>query len=293
MLEDVVGGDAIVAGEGEVLRPALDGLDELFLELTRQEHVAHESLHHVTAGVGDLFGAVEHGAAVIYGVGLAVIREAALFACDGLEDRLLEGEGELRVGRGGAHGVVGGQRHGCVLAVHEDFVELIAQLLVAVGDAARLEGLVIALEGQGELGASDRREVRFVLGDVAQLLVLHDGGILLVLLVVAIEELVLTVGADDAADEREDEHEGQDDQARDGDAVAEEPLDHECGGREGLDATVVVQGVLGLLGACALGVDLLRDEFGDLVFLGFVCHVSRPLMRYGRVGRPRRRGCRK
>ena len=51
-------------------------LEELLLEGTRQEHVRHDGLHHITACIGNLGIAIHHGATVIDGVLLAVILEA-------------------------------------------------------------------------------------------------------------------------------------------------------------------------------------------------------------------------
>ena len=95
-----------------------------------------------------------------------------------------------------------------------------------------------------------------------------------------------------------------------GDFVA---LDDEGGRRKGLHATVVVEGVLFAVGHCGgilrkrvidgvlhrTVMDLLGfNDFGCSgigllqLITGINTHVSHPLKRYGRVGRPRRRECR-
>ena len=71
-----------------------------------------------------------------------------------------------------------------------------------------------------------------------------------------VEELILAIGRDKAADEREDEHEDKDAQAHDCKAVAEKALGNERAGGQDLNAAVVVEGVM-LVIAAGRGIILL------------------------------------
>ena len=59
--------------------------------------------------------------------------------------------------------------------------------------------------------------------------------------IVAVEDLVLPVGADEAADEGENEHHGEDRQTHDREAVAEKALGDQRARGKDLDAAVVVE----------------------------------------------------
>ena len=142
---------------------------------------------------------------------------------------MLEGERQTLVGRRRAHRVVCGECNGPRLVGSLiDSDEAVALLLEGVLDATGLEGALLALLlGEHELGARYRGEIPVVLAQVAQLGVLGNRGKLLVLRVIAVEQLVLAIRADEAAKEREHEHERKDDEACHGHAVAQESLDHQ------------------------------------------------------------------
>ena len=114
---------------------------------------------------------------------------------------------------------------------------------------------------------------------------------------VAVEDLVLPVGADEAADEGENEHHGEDRQTHDREAVAEKALGDQRARGKDLDAAVVVEGVI-LLGrlvflggrvvlSCVLVVEFVGTAAGiaftvnriENVFIGSIVkitHSSRP-----------------
>ena len=102
---------------------------------------------------------------------------------------------------------------------------------------------------QRQLRLQDGAELLPVRDEVPVLGVLAEGSVFLHLDVVAVEHLVLPIGADQTADEGEDEHHGQNGETHHSQPVAEEALGHQRARGQHLDAAVIVQGVvlLGLL----------------------------------------------
>ena len=161
----------------------------------------------------------------------------------GFEDGKLETEGQLVVGLRVAHRLIRGDGARTARLHLVDEVDVLVERLVTVGHTLRLKGGIARLERLGELGAGQAGERVCRTLDVAEVGVLGDACERLVLVVIAVEQLGLAIGAQNAAQEREEEHEGKDEEADHGHAVAEEPLDDEHRGGKRLDATVVVEGV--------------------------------------------------
>ena len=97
---------------------------------------------------------------------------------------------------------------------------------------------------QCQLRLQDGAELLPVRDEVPVLGVLAEGSVFLHLDVIAVEHLVLPVGADQTTDEGEDEHDGQNGETHHRQPVAEEPLGHQRTGGQHLDAAVIAEGVI-------------------------------------------------
>ena len=282
--------DQGLVGVGELGLTGSDGVDELFLEVAGEEDVRHDGLHDVAADVGHFLVALQHAAVLGDRVGEAVDREAL--------DRGLGGLGGLGslVGRTGGLGSAGSLLRGLRLelllersvGLERGVDELKAQGLtvgraddILIGDADHLaaggdgvevrtllrEGIVGAVVGKGRVALLDgKHRLRLnggaeevgILGHVTEIAVFRHDGELLVDLILTVEELILIVGGEEAADEGEDEHEDEDAQTHDREAVAEKALGNERAGGQDLNAAVVIEGVMIFIaagrGAVLLGV---------------------------------------
>ena len=109
-----------------------------------------------------------------------------------------------------------------------------------VGDIPIGEAVVVPLEPQDELGLQHAVELLTVGHGIAEFLVKDHTGKILVLELGAVELLVFSIGGHQASHEGEQEHEGQDYQARHGDTVAEEPFGNHGARRQDLHPAVVV-----------------------------------------------------
>lgn len=161
-----------------------------------------------------------------------------------------------------------------------------------------LEKVVLPLlDGQHSSGLGGEAEHLVVVAGVLELGVFLGRAEVTADGLIGVEELVLTIGGDQAADEGKHEHENQDDQTGDGHAVADEALGHQHTGRKDLNTTVIVQRIL-LLSRLLVGVlhflaDLLTDLLLDLLLIDLIfaiCHFtsSSLLKRCVREDRPRR-----
>ena len=216
----------------------------------------------------------------------------------------------LPLGRGADNVLIGDADQ---IAAGGDGVEVRTLLCEGVIGAVVGEGLVALLDGKHRLRLNSGAEEVGILGHVAEIAVFRHDGELLVDLVLTVEELILAVGGEEAADEGEDKHENEDAQTHDRKAVAEKALGNERAGGQDLNAAVVVEGVVLVIaagrGVVLLGVLFLivirRAPGGVLRHTGSVerlavfiviknAHDLSPfLKRCARAGRPRRTECRR
>ena len=164
-----------------------------------------------------------------------------------------------------------------------------------------IEGILALLDGQHGLGLCGEPKQLIAVAAVAELGVflglteaLADG-------FVGIEELILPIGGNQAADKGKDEHENQDDQAGNSHTVADKALGHQHTGRKNLNAAVVVQRIMllrrRLVGILHLLANLLAELLLSLLLslllidvIFAICHFlsSSLLKRCVPAGRPRR-----
>ena len=269
---------------------------QLLLEVAGQEHVGGNGVDDDVADIGHI-GAVLGGDAAILsqGVGYAVGGEFLSAGGGGQQGLIVELEGQGAVLGGGVHQLLAGVAHHLTVVFHG--IEVVGNLG---------QGEVVALVGEGGLPLLDGQHSSGLGGEAKHLVVVAGVLELGVFLgcaevtadgLIGVEELVLTIGGDQAADEGKHEHENQDDQTGDGHAVADEALGHQHTGRKDLNTTVIVQRIL-LLSRLLVGVlhflaDLLTDLLLDLLLIDLIfaiCHFtsSSLLKRCVREDRPRR-----
>ena len=244
----VVIGLAVRAGVDEVLAAGLDTLNELVLEVPGQEHVAHDGVDNVAADIGHLSPVLKNAAVLGEGIVPAALGKGRLVVGIGLQRGELQRIGDLLpLGRGTDNVLIGNADVGA--APDADGVEVRALLCDGVVHVLIAEAVLVGLDGQHQLGLQDGAKFLSVSGGIAELGVLDDTGVGLLLDVIAVELLVLLVGGQQSAQEGEEEHEGQDHKAGDGDAVPEKALGHQGARGQNLHPAVIVEGVLLALGA--------------------------------------------
>ena len=282
VVDDVLGLHAVDVGEDKAVGAGLELGRQLLLEGAGEELSGHDGLDDVAADEGELLAVGGENAAVFVDhIVLSVRREACAVVGVGLQGVEDEIEGEIRALDARGHDVLVRKTDGRVGVGQGHAVEVLALLDHAVGHVTVGDGVLLFRRGQDDLRLDDGVELLIRRGNVAELAVLDGAGVFLVLDVDAVELLVFLVGADDAADEGKDEHEGQDAEAHDRDAVAEKALGDHGARRQDLDAAVVVEGILLFFGGSG----------NFFLFEIFVHFRSSFLMRCVRADRPRRTGC--
>ena len=283
-----------------------DGVDELFLKVAGQEHVRQDGLYDVAADIRHLGVALQHAAVLVNDV-VHTVHGKGLDG--GLGGRSRPGGLHRRSGcvRGLALGLLLKGRVGLQRGIDELEAQCIALVggadHVLVGDtdhrAAGGDGVeILALRGQGIVRAAVGKRLAALLDSqhglrlhragkligilclVAEIRVLRHHGKFLIDLIIAVEELILAVGGDEAADEGEDEHEDENAHAHHRQTVAEEALGDQCAGGQHLHAAIVVEGILLVVGLLGIFLVVLVDLAHS--------YVSPLLRRCARAGQPRR-----
>ena len=209
----------ILICEDEVKVLCFDRLKELGLEALGQMHVRHDRLYDIAARISDLCVAVEDCAVLGDGVSLALVFKSRCATGHSLEDRVLEAERYFGTGFRGCDDVKSRNSDQLTAVFAVNAVEVLSFLDDGVGRAAGLKSRGVLLGRHNEFGLRDGGELGAFRTGIAVFRVLLDRCVLLLLLVVAVEQLVLFVRSDRAADETEHEHESKDNKACDGHSV--------------------------------------------------------------------------
>ena len=276
-----------------------NGGQQLVLEIAAQEHVGGDGLNQIAADIG-IVRPVQGDAAVLsQGIDHAVGGEFLSTGGVGGQGLIVELEGQLLVRGIRVDHVLGGiTHHNAVAGNGEHFIADLVHGIVMIGE---IEGILALLDGQHGLGLCGEPKQLIAVAAVAELGVflglteaLADG-------FVGIEELILSIGRNQAADKGKDEHENQDDQAGNSHTVADKALGHQHTGRKNLNAAVVVQRIMllrrrlvGILHFLAnLLAELLLSLLLSLLLIDVIfaiCHFlsSSLLKRCVPAGRPRR-----
>ncbi len=106
------------------------------------------------------------------------------------------------------------------------------------------EGVISLLYVQEALSLNGALEELGICCGISQFFIMDDTGIILFLNVISIELLVLTIRADNASQEGEQEHRDQYDHTCYCQSVSEESLGDQSTGRKDLDTSVVIQRIV-------------------------------------------------
>ena len=141
VLQPYLAGLAVLIDVLDVRLILLGGLDDPLLELLGDHRAGHLGLDDIAADIGD-FLAVQHDAAVVQRVGLAVGGELRLAVDVGLQGVKSKGKAELLAGDAGVDDVLIG--HGQQSVAPGGGVQALALLRDGVSNALIGEGLVLA-----------------------------------------------------------------------------------------------------------------------------------------------------
>ena len=233
----VLGGVTGLIRVVELIAVGVNGLLKAVLEVAGDHDAGIGRGDDKAADVGHRIAA-QLDIAVIQLVGLAIGGELGLIVDHGGQ----AGQLGVKAQRCGAIGCVdqiagGIAQNGAALL---DDIHIIGKDVQRVGDILVNKLRLALLEGIQRLALGNRAEVLTISRHEAHRVVAGDADILLGHLSIGVELLVLTVGADQTADEGEYEHGNEHGKAHNGQTVAEETLGNERAGAEDLDAAVIV-----------------------------------------------------
>ena len=279
--DDIVFGSlAGLVGVDELRGVCVDRFFQTILEVTRDDDGGIGRLHDETA-VAKRLAALHEVAGVVNGILGAVDGKIGLTLGVCSQCAELDGKRQLAHAVRGVDDVAAGiALHGAVLI---DDIEIVGQSFDGVIDVLIRKFRIALLVGFEGLALRNGPEVLAVGHDEAHGLVSGDADVFLRHLRIGIELLVLTIGADDAAQEGEQEHGNQHRKTDHCQPVPEKPLCYQRAGRQDLNTAVIVQRkVLSFLSVLVFQ------------FLSIILHnKSRSfLTQCVPAGLPRRTGCR-